>query len=284
MSEIASIAQANGLHRIGARPHLWPYLKSAWERRDFISTMARFKIRSRLERNRLGVIWLIITPVLDAIFYGVIFALLMGRDRPGGYGAFVMIGVFIFHFFTGCLTHGAVSITGHRSMVQTLSFPRITLPFEQVVEEFFSCLPSWILLVVALPIFGHMPNVRWLLIIPLMVFFTLFNTGITLLVARLTVHIRDLTQFLPFISRVLFFSSGVLFDVDKLFASYPWVITIYDFYPPYQVLELARNIFMGDEIRPIDNLYWIVLPIAAVITFIGGLLFFWVAEERYGRD
>ncbi len=72
--------------------------------------------------------------------------------------------------------------------------------------------------------------------VPLLALYTLFNAGVAMIAARLTVHVRDLTQVLPFISRILFYTSGVLFDVNKIFAEHPWVIRLYDFYPIYQVL------------------------------------------------
>jgi teichoic acid transport system permease protein len=39
--------------------------------------------------------------------------------------------------------------------------------------------------------------------------------------ARLTVHLRDVSQLVPVISRLLFYTSGVLFDVNRIFEQYP---------------------------------------------------------------
>ena len=75
--------------------------------------------------------------------------------------------------------------------------------------------------------------------------------------------------------------SGVLFDVSRIFSSHPWVIRLYDFYPLYQVLQMARGSLMTNH--PYNHNYWISFPIFAVVTFCFGLAFFWVAEERYGR-
>ena len=63
--------------------------------------------------------------------------------------------------------------------------------------------------------------------------------------ARLTVHVRDLTQILPFVNRILFYTSGVLFAVDRIFAAHPWVVRLYDFHPLYQVLQIARSFVPG---------------------------------------
>ena len=279
---LPELAAASGLHRVGARPPLRQYLVEAWRRKDFIFTMAKFRLRAGLERSRLGVVWLVLQPALNALIYGLIFGILQGDKRPPDYAAHVVIGVFLFQFFAGSFTQGARSITGNQALVQSLAFPRLTLPVAEVIEQFMSLLPSLGLLVVILPVMGHWPTWHWLLMIPLLVLFTLFNTGIALIAARLTVHLRDLTQLLPFISRILFYTSGVLFDVNRIFDQAPWAVVLYDFHPLYQVLQMARDAMMGGH--DYNHLYWLYFSNWAVVTLVFGLLFFWVAEERYGRD
>lgn len=280
---LAEYAAQSGLHRVGARPPFRAYLKQAWERRDFIYEMAQSRLRAQVEENRLGVGWLLLQPVFNALIYGTIFGVLQ-KDvgRPVDYAAHVVIGVFLFGFFSASFTRGAKSITGNQSLVQSLAFPRLTLPMAEVIQQFLALLPSMGLLVVILPFLGHWPSLHWLLIIPLLALFTLFNAGIAMIAARLTVHIRDLTQLLPFISRLLFYTSGVLFNVGRVFDAYPWAVRLFDFHPIYQVLQLARGLFMGEELT--NSHYWWYFSIWAVLTFVVGLVFFWAAEERYGRD
>jgi teichoic acid transport system permease protein len=276
----AEAAERFGLHRVGARPPFWEYLRRTWIRRSFIATMARFRVLAQLAESRLGVLWLVLRPSFDALIYGAIFGMIQ-VNRPVDYGARVAIGVFFFSFFKQCFTDGAKSITGNRALVQSLSFPRLTLPVAKVVEHLYSFFPCLLILMVVVPVMGHHPRLRWLLIIPLLALFTLFNTGVALFAARLTVHFRDLAQFLPYIARILFFSSGVLFDVGRIFERFPLAITIYDWHPIYQVLQLARWCMM--DISDVSLTYWWHFAIYAVVVFIGGLLFFWVKEERYGR-
>ena len=257
---LAALAEDHGLHRVGARPPFFAYLKQAWQRRDFITAMAGYRLRADLEGNRLGILWLLLQPVLNAVIYGIIFGVLQSSATRGeDYAARVVIGVFLWQFFAKSLTQGAKSITGNQSLVQSLAFPRLTLPF-----------------------MGHPPTWSWLGMLPLLFLFTLFNTGVALIAARLTVHVQDLSQLLPYLSRILFYTSGVLFDVSKIFKAHPAVMQLYDFYPLYQVLQMARSSLMGGF--SYDPMYWLYFSIWSVVTFVVGLLFFWAAEERYGRD
>lgn len=280
---LTEMADRYGLHRVGARPGLLAYLKQTWERRDFITTMAAFRMAETNQENRLGAVWLVLRPTLNAVIYGLIFGVIQGAaNRGSDYPAYVVIGVFLFEFFSACFQQGARAITGNRSLVQSLAFPRISLPLAVVVEQFYTLMLSMVVMFGILMVMGHFPTWSWLLMVPLVALFTLFNTGVALVTARLTVHFRDLTQILPFASRILFYTSGALFNVSTIFRDHPWVVQVYDWHPIYQVLAIARSLLMTHAAY--DPMYWVYLGAWAAVSLIGGFCFFWVAEERYGRD
>lgn len=279
---LTELADKHGLHRVGARPSLLAYLKQTWERRDFIATMAAYRMAETNQENRLGALWLVLRPTLNAVIYGLIFGVIQGSSRGSDYPAYVVIGVFLFDFFSACFQQGARAITGNRSLVQSLAFPRISLPLAVVVEQFYTLLLSMIVMFGILIVLGHLPSWSWLLMVPLVALFTLFNTGVALFTARLTVHFRDLTQILPFVSRILFYTSGALFNVTTIFHEHPWVIQVYDWHPLYQVLTIARSALMTHAAY--DPMYWLYLTGWTVVALVGGFCFFWVAEEHYGRD
>ncbi|WP_368738617.1 ABC transporter permease, partial [Escherichia coli] len=79
-----------------------------------------------------------------------------------------------------------------------------------------------------------MPKWSWFGIIPIVLLFAIFNMGIAFICARITVHVRDFTNLLPLVGRVLFYTSGVLFSVDRLLGPWPWMITVFEYHPVYQ--------------------------------------------------
>ncbi|PFG17843.1 teichoic acid transport system permease protein [Propionicimonas paludicola] len=280
---LSELAEQHGLHRVGARASVLPYFRETWERRDFISTMARYRMAAQNQENRLGAFWLVLKPALNALVYGTIFGVIQqSSTRPADYPAYVVVGVFLFEFFSACFAQGAKAITGNRALVQSLSFPRVALPLAVVFEQFYTLLLSMVVMFGLLIMFGHFPTWNWLLMAPLLLIYLVFNTGIALITARLTVHFRDLTQILPFVSRLLFYTSGALFDVKKLFAGHPWVVQVYEWHPIFQTLTIARSLLMTSE--RYDYAYWVHLGVWAVASFVIGFIFFWRAEERYGRD
>ncbi|MCW4466201.1 ABC transporter permease [Glutamicibacter sp. MNS18] len=278
---VAKIAEEHGLHRVGARPSLGDYLKQTWERRTFIYELAKARVQSQNQRNRLGMIWVVLKPTLNALMYGFVFGILQGDRRPENFPVFVVIGVFLFEFFSTSMNGGAKSITGNTSLVQSLAFPRLTLPVAQITQNVLTLMPMVVVMFIYAMILGTWPTWSWLLIIPLIAVFTVFNMGVALVCARITVHIRDFTQILPLISRVLFYTSGVLFSVDRILGMWPWMVTVFDFHPIYQTLSIARGVIMDTE--PYDPMGWVVVSVWAILLLIFGMVYFWKAEERYGR-
>ncbi|GGJ60825.1 transport permease protein [Glutamicibacter ardleyensis] len=278
---VAEEAEKYGLHRVGARPSLVDYLKQTWSRREFIYELAKARVQSQNDRNRLGMLWEVLKPTFNALMYGFIFGILQGGAKGPDFPVYVVIGVFLFEFFTSSMTGGAKSITGNTALVQSLAFPRLALPVAQVTQGILTLMPMLLVMFIYAMILGTTPKWTWFVIIPLVLLFSVFNMGIALICARITVHVRDFTNILPLIGRVLFFTSGVLFSVDRILNQWPWMVTAFDYHPLYQTLQIARAMIMDNAVY--EPRAWWVVGIWAFATLVFGLVYFWKAEERYGR-
>ena len=63
----------SGLKPIGVRPSLRDYLRDLWDRRFFIWMEASQKALLSNAGNILGNAWLVLRPLIDAMFYFVVF-------------------------------------------------------------------------------------------------------------------------------------------------------------------------------------------------------------------
>ncbi|HUP99885.1 MAG TPA: ABC transporter permease [Aeromicrobium sp.] len=260
------------------------YLRDVWRRRQFIYHLARYRIEAQNGQNRLGMAWVLLKPIIDAVVYGTIFGLILMRGNiPHHYILFLIVGVFMFDFFSSCFTAGSKSITRNANLVQSLAFPRMALPLALVTEKFLEFIPMLAIIFATVLAYGVRPEAEWLLMIPVVVLFTIFNTGVTMFTARLTVHFQDLTQLLPFVSRLLFYSSGVFYSMELRFGNNPTAMRIVDPQPIHEFLSLGRAALLDEPGFHAKPEYWLYASIWAVVSIIAGSLFFWAAEERYGR-
>lgn len=281
---LAEYAARQGLHKVGGRPPIGSYLRDVWRRRRFIYSLARFRIEAENGRNRLGMGWVVLKPLLNAAVYGTIFGILLGaRSRPDQFILFLVIGVFFFEYFSSCFTSGAQSITKNTNLVQSLSFPRMSLPLALVTQRLLQFVPMIVIMIGLVMAFGNMPRWDWLLIIPLVAVFSVFNVGLTLITARLTVHFRDLTQLLPFVSRFFFYTSGTFFSVERRFGENETIMAIADVQPIHEFMDLARSILLTGPDYIVESKYWLYSAAWSFAVLLIGTVYFWAAEERYGR-
>src|SRR6202041_1590535 len=98
-SDLAALAARYGLRPSSARPSLASYLVLVWQRRHFIVGYATARNVSMYTEARLGQLWQVLTPLLNAGVYYLIFGLLFEAARGvAHYPAFLITGVFVFAF------------------------------------------------------------------------------------------------------------------------------------------------------------------------------------------
>jgi teichoic acid transport system permease protein len=288
--QAAALAEELGLHKIGARPKLTAYVASLWSRRQFLWTLATANAYSRNRDNYLGQVWNILNPLLWSAVYGLVFGLLLGgraNMSAQEYIPFLVTGVFIFRYMAGCMTSGAKAINGNLALIRSLHFPRAVLPVSVALAEFIIVLPALAVLGIIIIAFDQGPSWEWLLFPAVVMLVVMFTIGISLITARLVVEIRDINNLLPFVTRLLLYTSGVFYAIDRFSESFErwgvgWLETVALYQPFALYLNLARSTLT--DLAEIDPTLWMFGAGYAVLFLVGGFVFFWRAEERYGRD
>lgn len=289
----AELAAKYGLSVSGARPSLPEYVRQLWARRHFILAFSRAKLTAQYSQAKLGQLWQVVTPLLNAAVYYLIFGVIMGGRKgiPGGqdnYIPFLVTGVFVFTFTQTSVLNGVRAISGNLGLVRALHFPRASLPISICLQQLQQLLYSMIVLVVILVGFGHYPAWSWLLIVPALTCQFLFNTGLALIMARLGSKTPDLAQLMPFITRTWLYASGVMFflpyQLEAKVGAEPWVIDLLQANPAAVYMDLIRFAFIdGYPGSALPPHVWALALGWGVLIGIGGFVFFWKSEERYGR-
>ncbi|MEV4838873.1 ABC transporter permease [Nonomuraea sp. NPDC049486] len=283
---LAKLAERYGLRRAIARPRFLVYVRQLAERRHFILTYATSRNVSKYSSSALGQLWQVLTPLLNAAIYYVMFGIVLGgRDGVENYPAFLLIGIFVFTYTQRSVTAGAKSISGNLSLIRALHFPRAALPLAYTIQELQQLAISMGVLVLIVFITSEVPTWYWLMIPVVLILQTMFNVGAGLVMARLGSSMRDLNQLLPFITRTWLYASGVFFSIqDKVVetAGLPqWVATAMYLNPAASYIEWMRDIFIAKHTPP--PMVWMACVFWAVFALCFGFWYFWRAEERYGR-
>jgi teichoic acid transport system permease protein len=245
--DLGQLAAQHGLKLSGARPPLMRYIGLLWQRRHFIIGFATARNVSMYTDAKLGQIWQVLTPLLNAGVYYLIFGLLFEAARGvAHYPAFLVTGVFVFAFAERSIVTGSNVMRANLQLIRALYFPRAALPLAYVIVELQQMLVGMVVLAVIMVVSGEYPSWYWLLLFPAVLLQTLFNTGAALIVARLGGSLADVSELIPFFLRISRYFCGVMYLIITLPAALTlWEKQVLSLNPFAVYISLVRVAFMG---------------------------------------
>ena len=271
------------LHEIGGRPPLREYLRQLGERRHFITMQAWSTATHQNRGMLLGNIWMILSPILDGLMYFLIFGVILQVSRGiQNFPGYLIVGVLMFSFSARCLTSSVSSISTGKSLLGAFSFPRAALPLATVLRETIATVPVIVAaLILVIAVSG--PSVispYWAMVPVIFLMQAWVNLGFSLIVARWGALFPDFRQLLNYGMRFLMYMSAVMFSISR-FDSVPGARPVMEANPLYILLSMYRDVLIYNTLP--DPNTWGTLALWAFASSVIGMVYFWLAEVRYGR-
>lgn len=288
----AATAPLQGLTALGEAPRLRDYLAGLWSRRQLAFALASGELRRQHADTVLGSLWQLVNPILLIAVYYLVFGVLLGNVgangpdwRPDNYIGFLAVGVFVYSVLQRSVSAGASSISNNIGLIRSLPFPRALLPLSAVLREALGFLPALAVMVVVMLVTGEGVAVSWLWLPAVLVLMAAFALGGALTTARLGDALADVRRLLPFVFRLLFYLSGVLYDIRRFVGgdTLSWIEVAFLANPFYVYLSLVRESLMSSHTHTHPGLLWLSGGVWALVALILGLRYFLGAEHRYGR-
>jgi ABC-type polysaccharide/polyol phosphate export permease len=200
-------------------PPLKPYIHELWERRRFVKTRARTEIQGKRSSMIAGQLWALLDPLFQAAIYFFLIQILRGGQggRGTAYQMTLLIsGVFLFFYTRTSMNDGARSLISGRGLMLNSAFPRALLPISSVYKGLLELAPAGLVYLAIHLAFGRPIGIGVVFLPTLLILQTILNLGLALLFAALTVYMRDVTQLLGYLTRVLFFITPILYPIALL--------------------------------------------------------------------
>jgi teichoic acid transport system permease protein len=252
--ELRELALRHGLKPSAQRPTLGSYLRELARRWNFIMGFATARNIAMYTEAKLGQLWQVLAPLLNAGVYFLIFGLLIQGVSRGvpDYLLFLVAGVFVFSFTQRVFISTSKVITDSLPLIRALQFPRAALPLAYVMIELQQLALSMAVLVVLILASPHEPVTwNWLLAVPALGLLTMFNAGLAFFAARTGARVNDFAQLLPFLMRTWLYISGVIYSVQQVVAAhsqhYGWATTLLQVNPAAIYLTLVRNSLLASQ-------------------------------------
>jgi teichoic acid transport system permease protein len=318
---LADLAREHGLRPSAARPGVFAYAGQLWARRHFILGFATARNVAMYTEARLGQLWQVLTPLLNAAVYYLIFGKILDTSRGvPNFIAFLITGIFVWNFTQRSFITASRVMPDSLPLIRALPFPRACLPIGYVIIELQQLLMSMVILTVIVLATGEPITWYWLLAIPALVLQAAFNGGMALFLARLGAGADDFSQLMPFLVRTWMYTSGVMYSISTIstLRHHPGIRYLLEINPAAVYITLIRNAILRSQrlaapgSKPYDagkcdlysahlsdkayqyfsaychaqvpdTQYWLYGAAWAIVALVVGFVFFWQAETRYGR-
>ncbi|HEY1489162.1 MAG TPA: ABC transporter permease, partial [Micromonosporaceae bacterium] len=181
---------------------------------------------------------------------------------------------------------GTRAIPDNVGLIRALHFPRASLPVAVMITQLQQLLFSMLALVVIVIGFGVQIRFSWVLIVPVLLLQSTFNAGLAMIMGRIGAKTTDMAQVMPFVMRTWMYLSGVFYSVAKFTAEAPRpVADVLKANPILVYIELMRWILLRQRkmIGSSPEELWIMGVVWALLFGVAGFIYFWQAEEEYGR-
>lgn len=260
------------------------YTTDLWNRREFAWFLAMGNLKARNASTVFGLFWWVLNPLLLGLVYFLVFGILFGDSRPPDYIAYLLSGMFAFHFTHQSMTGGANAILQNAKLLANLKFPRLVLLISSLIESSVGFLASLVVFyVIVWPAAGIRPSRYIFLLVLVLPIHILFNLGLSAIVARLAVPFRDINNFLPYLNRLWLYLSPIIWPLTFLDSAGTTLKRLVELNPMFHLLDLYRTALIGYPTYPL-NMNALLISLAwAVVVFVLGVAGFIRYETRMVR-
>ena len=217
-------------------------------RLDLVRELLARDVRLRYRRSVLGLFWSQLNPLAQIVIFSLVFTRVVPLRIPN-YPVFVFVGVMGWQWFESALIGATGSVVGGRDLVRQPGFPTRLLPPLAIatgVVEYALALP--VLFVVMLLTTGRIPSTVVALPVVMAVQFVTC-LGPAYMLATLEVFLRDTSQVVRIVLRVLFFATPVIYNTGRLTGSFR---LLYVLNPMAHLIGAQRDVLIfGRWPRPV---------------------------------
>jgi teichoic acid transport system permease protein len=208
--------------------------------------LAKAEIRGRRSSTMLGSLWALIDPMFQASIYLFLYLVIRGgQGRAVSFLPVILFGMFLFRYTGTAINDGGRSVTNARELMLSSTFPRALLPLSAIYKGALNLIPSIFVFAFVYILFGAPLHGSLVFIPVLFAIQTVTNVGIALIMSTATVFVRDIENALSMITRILLFTTPVIYPISLL---PPGLKTILSFNPLYPLFANYQFIVNGGAV------------------------------------
>ena len=238
---------------------------------------AKTTLKTEVEGSYLNWIWWILDPLFSMMIYAFIFGVVFNAKEEY-FPIFIFIGLTMWSFFNGTSVRSVKTLKRNKAIVKNVYIPKFILLIENMMVNAFKMCISFVIVIIMM-LFNKVPISWYIICIPIILinlFLLTFAVGVHFL--HFGVFIEDLSNIVAVVFKLMFYLSGVIFDVRKRFPE-PYGDYLIKFNPVCLFLKDMRNILLYQQ-SP-DYKFHLIWAFVSMILIIIGVRRIYKNENSY---
>jgi lipopolysaccharide transport system permease protein len=213
----------------------------------------RAEIKGEIDRNYLGFAWWVIEPLMYLAAFYLVFGVALDRGGEGFVG-FLLVGLVVWKWFDVSVRQSMSSIGKNRGLLEQAYVPKYLFPLITVGASTFKFLIIFHLLLLFLLLYGVEPSYVWMLAPGLILLQLMLALGVALLVGAWVPLLQDVRPLIENGMMMLFFLSGVFFDLSSLQEP---LRTLFSINPEAVLIDAFRQVLLYGNVPELPGLVWV---------------------------
>lgn len=250
--------------------------------KDYVFYSAGAKLKADVAESRLNWVWWVLEPLCMMMVYTFVFGVIFtGREK--NFPLFIFIGLSLWNFFSGNIKTSVRMIKRNKSVITKIYVPKLMLNLSQLLVSGFKMLISFGIIVIMMIIFRVELTFNIFWIIPVLILLIMLSFGLMCFFMHFGVYITDLVNAIDIILKLLFYMTGIFFDISlRVGSSYPEVALVLEKGNAMAfILTSARQGLLYGQTP--DIICFAVWFAAALIIDILGIILVYKNENSYAK-
>ena len=187
---------------------------------EYSLNATKAQLKAEVANSYLNWIWWILEPLCFTFIYYIVFGTVFHMHEDYLI-AFLLIGVSIWDFFSITCNNSVRIVRTNKPIVSRIYLPKYVLIYVRIGVNGFKMLITFGITVIALIIMQVRISWHVFIVIPVLITFIIFTFGICCLLLHFGVFVDDLANIVRIVLKMLFYLTGVFYNVATRFPA-PW--------------------------------------------------------------
>ncbi|HMT27865.1 MAG TPA: ABC transporter permease [Bacteroidia bacterium] len=239
-----------------------------------IVTLGMKTIKLRYKNSIFGFLWSMMNPMIYLVIFTFVFGQVFSEiDR---YPLYALTGLIFWIYFSTTTIQVIESIIHSSGVLKSINVPTLAFPLSAQFASLVSLFLSMVPFIGLMLLFGLKLGWETLLFFPILILYTCFTFGVSLILTSFNVYFRDMqlawSSFMP----AIFYATPIAYTSSLIPEKFLWVIKLN---PLYHFIGALREILYFNHAPSLTA--FLLLTAIGVTTLLAGLFIFNKLERGF---